>query len=146
MCADMILLSKNPVESIDNWKSLEWVLHKGVALQPDSISKYAPVELADQQLAAYNAHNLEAFVAPYAEDVEIYDLSTNKLQVKGKEAMRKHYSFLSDAEVLHCNLLNRIVNRNFVIDHEEIITKNGNRYGVAIYEVKEGKIIRVWFP
>jgi len=146
MRADMIMLSKNPVEHIDNWKTAEWVLHKGVALKPDSVSKYAPVELADQQLAAYNAHNLEAFVAPYAEDVEIYDLGTNNLETKGKDAMRKRYSFLSDVDVLHCNLLNRIVDGNFVIDHEEIIAKNKKVYGVAIYEVKDGKIIRVWFP
>jgi hypothetical protein len=146
MRADMILLSKNPVEGIDNWKSLEWIINKGVALKPDSILKNTPVEFAEQQLAAYNAHNLEAFVTPYAEDVEIYDLSTNKLQVKGKEAMRKHYSFLSEVEILYCNLLNRIVDGNFVIDHEEIITKNGKRYGVAIYEIKDGKIVRVWFP
>ncbi len=146
MRADMIILSKNPVDIIDNWKSVEWVISKGVALKPDSVLKYTPVELADQQLAAYNAHNLEAFVAPYAEDVEIYDLSTNKLKVKGKDAMRKEYSFLSNADVWHCNLLNRVVEGNFVIDHEEIITKNGKFYGVAIYEVKDGKIVKVWFP
>ena len=124
----------------------QWIINKGVALKPDSVLKHTPVELADQQLAAYNAHNLEAFVAPYSEDVEIYDLSTNKLQVKGKEAMRKHYAFLNEVEILHCNLVNRIVEGNFVIDHEEIIAKNGKFYGVAIYEVKDGKIIRVWFP
>ena len=146
MRADMILLSKNPVETIDNWKSVEWIIHKGTAVKPDSMSKYSPVELADQQLAAYNAHNLEAFVTPYAENIEIYDLGTNKLQTKGKEAMRKRYAFLSTVEVLHCNLPNRIVNGNFVIDHEEIIGKRGKLYGVAIYEVKDGKIIKVWFP
>jgi len=144
--ADMILLSKNPVDGIDNWKTVEWVINKGVVLKPGSILKNNAVELADQQLAAYNAHNLEAFVAPYSEDVEIFDLSTNKLQVKGKDAMRKHYAFLNEVEILHCNLVNRIVEGNFVIDHEEIITKNGKFYGVAIYEVKDGKIIRVWFP
>ena len=134
------------MEHIDNWKTVEWVIHKGVALKPDSVLKYTPVELAEQQLAAYNAHNLQAFVRPYADDVEIYDLSTNKLKIKGKEAMRKHYSFVSNAEVLHCNLLSRIVDGNFVIDQEEIFIKNAKRYGVAIYEVKEGKIIKVWFP
>ncbi len=146
MRADMIILTKNPAENIDNWKFLEWVICKGMAQKPDSLLKYTPVELADQQLAAYNAHNLEAFVAPYAEDVELYDLSTHKLQIKGKEAMRKQYSFLTDADVWHCNLLNRIVDGNFVIDQEEIITKKGKFYGVAIYEAKDGKIIRVWFP
>jgi hypothetical protein len=146
MRADLLLLAKNPTETIDHWKAVEWVINKGVATKPDSLVKLSPVELADLQLAAYNAHNLEAFLGPYSEDVEIYDLSTNKLQVKGKEDMRKQYSFLSTADKLHCNLLNRVVNGNFVIDHEEILTNRGRFYGVAIYEAKEGKIVRVWFP
>ena len=146
MRADMLLLSKNPADGIDNWKSIAWVINKGVALLPDSIVAPSPAELADQQLAAYNAHHLDAFLAPYAEDVEIYDLDSNKLQVKGKAAMRQEYAFLSTATILHCNLLNRMVHGNFVIDHEEIITQKGSFRGVAIYEVKNGKIIKVWFP
>lgn len=144
--ADLILLSKNPTETIDNWKSIEWVINKGIALKPESVVKCSPVELADQQLMAYNAHNLEGFVAPYADSVVIYDMSSNKIQVKGKEDMRKRYSFLNTVDVLHCNLINRIVDGNFVIDHEEIISKNGKFYGIAIYEAKDGKIVRVWFP
>ncbi len=93
------------------------------------------------------AHNLEAFLAPYAEDIEIYDLSTNKLQVKGKEAMRKQYSFLNTVKTLYCNLLNRMVEGNVVVDHEEIWMDGGRKfYGLAIYEVKDGKIVKVWFP
>jgi hypothetical protein len=123
------------------------VINKGVVLKPDSLLRPTPVELADQQLVAYNAHNLEAFLVPYSEDVEIYDLETNKLQVKGKEAMRKRYSFLNNIKTLYCNLLNRIVQGNIVIDHEEIWAEGGQKfYGVAIYEIKNDKIVRVWFP
>jgi imidazolonepropionase-like amidohydrolase len=146
MRADLLLLSQNPTATIDNWQSIEWVINKGVAIKPALISKPTAVELADQQLAAYNAHNLEAFLAPYADDVEIYDLNTGKLQVKGKDAMRKQYSFLNTVKVLHCNLLNRIVEKNMVIDHEEIIASQGKFYGVAIYETRDGKITKVWFP
>ena len=66
--------------------------------------------------------------------------------MKGKDEMRKRYNFLNGVDILHCNLLNRIVDGNFVIDHEEIISKNGKFYGVAIYEIRNGKIVRVWFP
>jgi len=146
MRADLLLVSKNPTENINNWKSIEWIINKGVALKPDSVMKFSPVELADQQLMAYNAHDLDAFIAPYSDSVEIYDLGTNKLQVKGKDEMRKRYNFLNGLDILHCNLLNRIVDGNFVIDHEEITSKSGKFYGVAIYEVRDGKIVRVWFP
>jgi imidazolonepropionase-like amidohydrolase len=144
---DLLLLSKNPLDSIANWQSIEWVINKGIAIRPDSVRKPTAVELADQQLVAYNAHNLEAFLQPYAEDVEIYDLNTNKLRVKGKEAMRKQYAFLNTIGTLHCNLLNRIVQGNVVIDHEEIWLDGGQRiYGIAIYETGDGKIKKVWFP
>ncbi len=73
--ADLLLLTRNPLDSLFNWKSIDWVINKGVALKPDSVLKPSPVELADQQLLAYNTHNLDAFLAPYAEDIEIYDLS-----------------------------------------------------------------------
>lgn len=146
MQGDVLLLTKNPVESIENWQSIDLVIKKGISMKPDSVQKLSAVELADQQLAAYNAHNLEAFLAPYAEEIEIYNLNTGKLGLKGKDAMRKQYSFLNTAGIRHCNLLNRIVNGNMVIDHEEIITDKGKFYGVAIYEMKDGKIVKVWFP
>ena len=145
--ADLLLLSENPVEDFRNWQSIAVVINRGVVLDPDSILKPTPEELADQQLLAYNAHNLEAFLAPYAEDVEIYDLETNTLKVKGKDAMRKQYSFLSTVKTLYCNLLNRIVQGNIVVDHEEIWGEGGRKfYGLAIYEIKGDKIVRVWFP
>jgi imidazolonepropionase-like amidohydrolase len=144
--ADLVLLTKNPLDSITNWKSIDVIINKGVAVKPDSVRKLTPVELADQQLLAYNAHNLEAFLAPYADDIEVYDLSTNKLRMKGIEDMRKNYRFLNRTGTLHCHLLNRIVQADIVIDHEEIITDKGTFYGVAIYEIQGGKIRKVWFP
>ncbi|MDQ3278086.1 MAG: amidohydrolase family protein [Bacteroidota bacterium] len=147
MRADLLLLAKNPAEDLRNWQSIAVVINRGEVLQPDSLLQPTPEELADQQLVAYNAHNLEAFLQPYADSVEIYNLQTNKLQVKGKEAMRKQYSFLNTVKTLYCNLLNRIVQGNIVVDHEEIWGEGGRRrYAVAIYEIKGDKIIRVWFP
>lgn len=144
--ADLLLLTQNPLNNLDNWKSIDWIINKGMAMKPDSVLKPSPVELADQQLLGYNAHNLEAFLAAYAEDVEVYEWNTNKLRMKGKEEMRKGYSFLNNKEKRHCNLLNRIVQGNIVIDHEEILTDRGKFYAIAIYEIKWGKIARVWFP
>lgn len=61
--------------------------------------------------------------------------------------MRKQYSFLNNIGTLYCNLLNRIVQGNVVIDHEEIWLDGGRRvYGIAIYETENGKIKKVWFP
>ena len=37
--ADLLLLSKNPLDSLDNWKLIEWVIMRGKALRPDEIKK-----------------------------------------------------------------------------------------------------------
>ncbi|RYZ27012.1 MAG: amidohydrolase [Chitinophagaceae bacterium] len=146
MRADLLLLTKNPTENIANWQSIDVIINKGVALKPDSLRKPTPVELADQQLLAYNAHNLEAFLAPYADDVEVYGFPA-KLQMKGKEEMRKAYGFINTTPKLYCRLLNRIVQGNMVIDHEEVWGFGEKPfYGVAIYEMKNGKISKVYFP
>jgi len=144
--ADLILLNKNPLDDLANWSNLDWVINKGVAAKPDTVVKSTPVELADQQLLAYNAHNLEAFLAPYADDVEVYNFP-NKLEIKGKEQMRKAYQFLNTTPKLYCRLLNRIVQGNMVIDHEEVWGFGDKPfYGIAIYEIENGKIKRVYFP
>ncbi|PZR28539.1 MAG: amidohydrolase [Citrobacter freundii] len=144
--ADLVLLNSNPVESLDNLRKIDWVINKGVALKPDSLVISTPEMLAQQQLNAYNAHDLDAFLAPYAEDVEIYTFP-NKLDTKGKEAMRKNYQFVTRTPGLYCRLLNRIVQGNMVIDHEEIyITGRAPFRGVAVYVIEKGKIAKVYFP
>ncbi|MGZ8544986.1 MAG: amidohydrolase family protein [Flavisolibacter sp.] len=144
--ADLLLLSKNPLEDLSNWQEIEWVINKGVALQPDSLVQLTPVELVDQQLLAYNAHNLEAFLAPYDEAVEIYRFPAQLIS-KGKSEMRKQYQFLKTTPGLYCRLLGRMVQGNMVIDHEEVWGFGDKPfYGIAIYEIKNGKITKVYFP
>lgn len=36
--------------------------------------------------------------------------------------------------------------RSFVIDHAEIIASKEEIYGIVIYEMRDGKIVKVWFP
>ncbi len=144
---NMLLLNANPLDSLANWKKIDRVINKGRIYFPDSLVVATPVILVQQQLNAYNAHDLEAFLAPYAADVEIYSTS-GKLQMKGKEEMRKQYSFITRMPGLYCRLVNRIVSGNTVIDHEEIwlSSKPANlQYGAAIYVIEKGKISKVYF-
>lgn len=143
--ANMVLLNANPLDSIANWRKIDWVINKGIAYRPDSLVVYTPEDLAQQQLNAYNAHDLEAFLAPYSNDVEIYSFP-NKLDIKGKEKMREAYQFITKTPRLHCKILSRIVRGNRVIDHEEVWGFGDKPfYGVAIYEIENGKIVRVYF-
>ncbi|MDX1314355.1 MAG: nuclear transport factor 2 family protein [Eudoraea sp.] len=97
------------------------------------------------QLEAYNARDIDKFLEPYADDVEVYDYP-DKLLYVGKETMRKNYNlFFRMTPDLHCELKNRIILRDKVID-EESVTANGRIFhAVAIYEIKNGKIVKVMF-
>lgn len=102
-------------------------------------------EIVQQQLEAYNARDIEGFVNTYSEAVKLYDFP-NKKTSEGKEKLRGSYTGFFDATPdLHCEIINRIVIGNKVID-EESITVNGNNFrAVAIYEVENDKIAKVTF-
>jgi imidazolonepropionase-like amidohydrolase len=144
--ADLLLLNANPVTSLDNWRNIDLVFSRGIMIKPDTLVHNTPEMLAQQQLNAYNAHDLDAFLAPYADDVEVYDFP-GKLSAKGKEQMRKNYEFITKTPGLYCRLVNRIVEGNIVIDQEEIYSDGRKPFtGVAIYTIEKGKISKVYFP
>lgn len=101
-----------------------------------------------QQLNAYNARSLEAFLAAFADDVEICTYP-DVLRLKGKEAMRKNYAERFADPILHCVIVNRIVMDNTVIDHERVRVTLKSGPGVieviAIYTVRHDKIAKVTF-
>ncbi len=109
-------------------------------------SKTSPEALAQRQLSAYNARDVEAFLEPYSDDVEVYDYP-GKLLYTGKARMRERYTGLFAASPnLHCELLGRMVLDNVVIDHEHLTGhRDGVTKAIAIYTVRDGRITRVEF-
>lgn len=142
--ADMLLLDANPLDSIANWQRIAYVINKGNVIRPDTLVRETPLALVQRQLNAYNGHNLEAFLEPYADSVEIYQFPA-KLQMKGKEAMRKAYGFITNTPALHCEIQKRIIQGNIVIDHERVQFGNGTAEAIAIYHIEHGKISKVYF-
>jgi imidazolonepropionase-like amidohydrolase len=143
--ADLLLLNANPLDSLVNLQKIALVINKGTLLKPDTLVAETPYALVQRQLNAYNGHDLEAFLEPYANDVEIYQFP-DKLQMKGIDAMRKAYQFITQTPGLHCEVRERIVNGSTVIDHERVKGFGGNAVeAVAIYQVENGKIRRVYF-
>jgi hypothetical protein len=105
-------------------------------------------EAAQEQLEAYNARDLEAFLRPYAEDALLMRLPGEEVVAHGHEAMRRIYRKLfAESPDLHCHLLGRILQGRFVVDHEKVSGLRGGEsaHAVAIYEVSGGFIRRVWF-
>jgi imidazolonepropionase-like amidohydrolase len=143
--ANLILLENNPIENLDNISTINRVINRGVAFNPNELIKETPTALAQRQLNAYNVRNIEAFLEPYAEDVEIYTYP-DKLENKGKAEMRKIYSDMFERTPdLHCELLGRIVQGNVVIDKERVQFGKNVIEAVAIYHIENNKIKKVYF-
>ncbi len=104
-----------------------------------------PEPIVQQQLDAYNNRDIDGFMDTYTENVELYNYP-NTLTTEGAEKMRPGYQgFFESTPDLHCEIKNRIVIGNKVID-EEYLTVNGRNFSaVAIYEVEDGKISKVTF-
>lgn len=145
--ADLILLSKDPVKDISALADVDTIIRHGRVLNPGTLLAVTPEVLAQQQLNAYNAHDVEAFLVPYSDSVEIYEQSTGKLLMQGKAEMRQRYSdMFSKYPDLHCQLVNRMVLGNKVIDQERITgVKDPALEAVAVYTVEKGKIVKVHF-
>ena len=111
-----------------------------------ALVKITPLTLVEQQLNAYNARNIEDFLAPYSDSVEIY-IFPDKLMSKGKEAMRRTYEgFFKQIPNLHCEIKSRMVLGNTVIDKESV-TGMGSKpmEAIAIYKIEGEKIEKVYF-
>ncbi len=143
--ANLILLNANPIDSIENIAKIFRVINKGVVLSPETLIEETPTALAQRQLNAYNCRNIDAFLEPYADDVEIYTFP-DKFLYKGKEEMQKNYSKkFEDTPNLHCELLGRIVQGNVVIDKERVHFTDKIVEAVAIYHIENNKIKKVYF-
>ncbi|GAA4447003.1 amidohydrolase family protein [Nibrella saemangeumensis] len=145
--ATILVLQQNPLDNIEAITQIETIVNRGYVTTPEKLLPSSPEDLAQRQLNAYNARNIDAFLEPYAEDVEIYDFP-DQLRYKGKDTMRKQYgSMFERTKALHCELVNRIAVGNTVIDHERV-TFGSTRapvQAVAIYKIENGKIKKVYF-
>ena len=100
-----------------------------------------------RQLDAYNARDLDRFLAEYTDDVQVFRPPAKEAVLSGKKAFGEHYAKNRfTLPNLHARLVNRIVSRNIVVDHEDITgLSEANLAAVAVYEVVDGRIRTVWF-
>ena len=105
----------------------------------------APAQIVQRQLEAYNRRDLESFLSFYADDAKIIGYPDQVL-AQGKDAMRELYrKVFEPAPQLNASIQNRIAQDRFVIDQERItgLADGQTLDAVAIYEVKDGRIVRV---
>jgi hypothetical protein len=120
----------------------------------------SPEAVVQRQLDAYNARDLDAFVACYSPDAQLGPLRPSRrtpraflatvhgrLRRRRSESLRATYERLfSAAPELQASVSTRVVQGKYVIDHEHVTGQpRGPFTAVAIYEVEDGLISRVWF-
>ncbi|MFC4785139.1 nuclear transport factor 2 family protein [Nocardioides sp. MAHUQ-72] len=95
------------------------------------------------QLAAYNAHDVDAFVACYATDAEIVDGAGVTLMAGHAEMREKYAELFAHHPDVHADVGERLRERDWVVDHEVVHTGTGARGYLVAYRVHEAVIDRV---
>lgn len=107
----------------------------------------ADTDLIDAQMAAYNAKDIDAFLAPYASDVELRLLSTGETLARGVGFLRGTYGErFGQAADLQAETVDRVVVGDLVANRERITDGRGDTSeSIDIYLVGEDGIRLVWF-
>lgn len=168
--ADMLLLDADPLSDVAHFSRIHTVVVRGNPLRADEIlagstvvpvprnpeafkpmpASMQPEAVVQRQLEAYNARDVEAFLATYDPQAELFGFPSQP-QARGHAALRAMYAALfARSPQLKATVDKRIVQGSFVIDRERVTGMPGLPEGqameaVAIYEVVGGRIRRVWF-
>jgi len=113
---------------------------------PDEPVSRSALAVAERQLAAYNARDLEAFAACFADDVAVYRPPAPEPAISGIAALREFYAKERFSKPgLHAELLGRIVMGARVFDHERIHGVRESPFEMTVaYDVEGGIIRRVY--
>lgn len=107
-----------------------------------------PESVVQRQLDAYNARDIDALMATYADDAQQFEYP-DTLLASGAAKVRERTEARFEEANLHARLIKRIVIGHIVIDHEEVTRTFPEGPGrielVAIYEVRDGKIVTARF-
>ncbi|KYQ95678.1 steroid delta-isomerase [Serratia plymuthica] len=107
-----------------------------------------PEDVVQQQLDAYNARDIDVFMAYWAEDAQYYE-HPDTLLASGKAEIRERHIARFKEPSLYGERVKRMALGSMVID-QEVVTRNfpqgrGKMDVIAIYEVEQGKIVKAWF-
>jgi hypothetical protein len=107
----------------------------------------SPAGTVARQIERFNAHDLEGFLALFAEDLEVAEVPAGTAAPSGKARLRELYAARFKANPdLHASAEAQLVSGDFVIQKEKIQGRagKGDLVAVTIYQVKAGQIFRLW--
>lgn len=120
-----------------------------ISISPDNqhlvlVSEESPKIVVKKQNEAFNKGDLENFISCYSENVVVINYPNDTLY-KGNSNLKTNYrKFFSKNNKSKVKVINRISNRNIVIE-EQLITIDGKEHHQAtLYEIKNGKIDKMY--
>jgi len=104
----------------------------------------SPVEVVNLRMKHYNDHRIDAILALYSDDIEVYTYP-NRLLGKGKSHLRRVLDDIFADTTVRVTISHQIAKDGYVVN-EELVSYAGNptQY-VSIYEVRDGLIRSVRF-
>jgi hypothetical protein len=108
----------------------------------------APEAVVQMQLDAYNARDIEKFMAAWADDAQYFEHPSTLLASGSVQIRERHLARFKEPN-LHGLLIKRMVAGNKVVDQERVTRTfpegAGQIHVIAIYEVEGGRIAKAWF-
>ena len=103
-------------------------------------------EIANAQLVAYNAQDMDSYLALFHDDAVLVSLPNQDVLAEGIDAIRVMYEVRFAMPGLHSEVMHRSEIGNVAIDRETVYTDDLPPLdALAMYEVVDHKIKRVFF-
>jgi len=150
---DIIFIKK---DSKSNWEKFHTFYDENlknlsrIAASPDGsqiavVSEISPGEIVQKHIQPFNNRDLDAFANAFSKDVVVRNYFSDTLYV-GRDILKEKYRmYFENTKSSSVKVINRIIHKNNVIDHE-LVTVEGKQYNQAtIYTVDNGKISSMTF-
>ena len=105
-------------------------------------------DIIDIQIDAYNKGDTAAFVRTYAADAVCSRIPSGAVMAAGRAQIAEVWGAMFARSLRTCTIRNRMVQDDFVIDHEQVTLHATGAVidAIAIYRICDGLIAQVWFP
>ncbi len=107
-------------------------------------AEQSPLSVVNKRMAAYNQHDLTAFLATYAEDVQIYTYPDKHL-TDGKAELQSIFEPMFNEAFVKVTIHHQIEKDSYVTNHETVEYPNATIDYVSIYKVVNSLITEVRF-
>lgn len=105
----------------------------------------SPLETVNARMEAHNNHDMQAFLATYSGDIQVYDYPNTPLGNKGKAHIEKIFAPLFAAKAVKTEIHYQAEVGGYVINHETVVREGKQTEYISIYAVEDGLITSVRF-